>query len=382
MERPVDRQAEAMAEIHEIQKPIDPRQLNGWELWHAQKSNAGRAWEISRAAWWRAQCDRELKDALSQARRGVRECALPITWGVERVLLAEIDLASRKGVLCASCATVARRAGVCRRTVTYVNKKLEILGVLRRHSSGGAKFGPDGSVVATAANVYRFNHQQLRRLLGIPLRGLSVYEGAEGPMTRAMRSLADGAVRAYERHRMLPFHICSAAGHPWHDERGFRRSSGFARKEFKSLYAMWKSPGRARVCALINENSVKGANLRRETYLRKRDGRLARSLALLRPLCSVRAIRCLDSIAALSPSLAISVACEAAFSVKRGADGPHAADWAVIHAAKGHERDIRRAASSSDAFRRWSSLTPVSAIIGIASPASGRTDAIKEAYRG
>lgn len=375
-----------MAEIHEIQKRIDPRQLNGWGLWHAQKSNAKRAWELSRAGWWRAQCDRELKQAIAQARRGVRESALRVTWGVERVLVAEIDLASRKGVLSASCATVARKAGVCRRTVTYVNRELERLGVLRRHSSGGAKFGPDGRIASTASNVYRLNHQQLRRLLGIPLRGQSVYEAADGPMTRAMRALADGAARAYERHRMSPFHVCSAAGHPWHDERGFTRSRSLTREEFKRLYSRWKSPGRARVCAVINEKNVKGINLRRKSCLRQRDDRLARALALLRPLCSRRAMRCLDSIAALSPSLAVDVACDAVLSAKMRHAGPQAADWAVVRAAKGHEGDIRRAASMSqarpEAQRRRGVSSLGSAIIGTVSPDGGRAVAFEEVSRG
>ncbi len=152
---------------------------------------------------------------------------------------------------------MARKAGVCRRTVTYVNRELERLGVLRRHSSGGAKFGPDGRITSTASNVYRLNHQQLRRLLGIPLHGQSVYEAARWAYDARDEGARRRSARAYERHRMSPFHVCSAAGHPWHDERGFTRSRSLTREEFKRLYAIWKSPGRARVCAVINEKTSK-----------------------------------------------------------------------------------------------------------------------------
>lgn len=324
----------------------DPSKLSGWDRWHAEKSQAKRAWMVSCGSWWRAQCDQELKTALSEARRGLRECQLRVTWGVERVLRAEINLASKKGIMCASCATVAKRAGVCRRTVTYVNRQLELLGVLRRHSSGGAMFGPNGEITSRTSNVYRFSHQQLRRLLGIPLRGQSIYESNGQPATRAMKALSDGVRLAYERHRVSPFHVCDPRIHPWYDERGYKRAHGFSHEEFTHLYSMWKSPGRARVCTLPNDNSVKDINLQRETYLSNNKRRMNRAIALLKPLCSSpRPLASLFSIAELSQSLATSIACDAAFNVRNNLKSANAADWAVVDAIRLRKREIARLAS-------------------------------------
>ena len=97
-------------------------------------------------------------------------------------------------------------------------------------------------------------------------------------------------------------------------------------------------------------------------------------------------MRCLGSIAALSPSLAVDVACDAVLSAKMRHAGPQAADWAVVRAAKGHEGDIRRAASMSqarpEAQRRRGVSSLGSAIIGTVSPDGGRAVAFEEVSRG
>ena len=239
--------------------------------------------ELSRAGWWRAQCDRELKQAIAQARRGVRESALRVTLG------------RRAG---------ARRRDRPREPQGRAFRELRHGGPEGRSVPSDGHLREQGAREARRAQAPLLRRRQVRsrwahnidRVERLPPKSPAIEAPARYPPARAIRlrgrrwayDARDEGARRQVRPRLrapqdVPFHVCSAAGHPWHDERGFTRSRSLTREEFKRLYAIWKSPGRARVCAVINEKNVKGINLRRKSCLRQRDDRLARALALLRP---------------------------------------------------------------------------------------------------